>query len=441
MASGIGGNLYDQHLWSECEGGSSCDVYMVPGDSASDTREIVHGRRLNYITPFKTNFSSGVHYIPQFSPRINTLLEFDSIPQETFKRECRNETQSGAFYANYVHALQGEQSYAGGFSIGVCITGDLRKSPWNSTRDRQEISETMYFSLVSNTLNPNDRSTSSAITSYRKVSAKTTLGYFELPSLSNGYQAGPLQDKDPFTNKTDQFTSINWKRADDNDTAPSPAIAATERNLVDTRYLGPLSSLGLALFDYRSFVGARMRNATSFTEAGEQWNLDNDRNCVAMAPFDEHCAYTEYGEYSVAAGVYEFVRSFDMKGEEWLAQGLNMTNYLFITGKGVDDKRYITVHYDEGFETIRPKISRAGIFVGSILLGLHLFGLLVLSVYNSIYSLPTSRLGAEFMVRMGVVHAELLKEAESRKEWEKFVSMLPAFAEGNGPSTPMGSRS
>jgi hypothetical protein len=407
----------------------------------SDKRDIVYGRRLNYITPFKTNFSSGVHYVPQFSPRINTSLEFDSIPQETFRRECRNETQSGAFYANYVHDWQGGQSYAGGFSIEVCITGDLRKSPWNSTRDRQEISETMYFSLVSNTLNPNDVSESQAITSYRKVSAKTTLGYFELPSMSNGYQAGPLQDKDPFTNKTDQLTSSNRKRADDNNTAPSPAIAATERNLVNTRYLGPLSSLGLALFSYRSFVGARMRNATSFTEAGEQWNRDNDRNCVAMAPFDESCVDIKYGEYSVAGGVYEFVRFFDMKWEEWLAQGLNMTNYLFITGKGVDDKRYVTVHFDEGFETIRPKISRAGMFIGSILLGLHLLGLLVLSVYNLIYSLPTSRLSAEVMVRMGVAHAELLKEAESRKEWEKFTGILPVFAEGNDPSTTRGSRS
>jgi hypothetical protein len=407
----------------------------------SDKSEVVYGRRLNYITPFKTNFSSGVHYIPQFSPRINTSLEFDSIPQETFTRECRNETQSGAFYADYVHALQGGESYAGGFSIRVCITGDLRKSPWNSTRDRQEISETMYFSLVSNTLDPEDRSASSAITSYRKVSAKTTLGYFELPSMSNGYQAGPLQDKDPLINETDQFTSINWKRADDNNTAPSPPIAATERDLVSTRHLGPLSSLGLALFSYRSFVGARMRNATSFTEAGEQWNLDNDGNCVAIAPFDESCVDTKYGEYSVAAGVYEFLRSFDMKGEDWLAQGLNMTNYLFITGKGVDDKRYVTVHFDEGFETIRPKISRAGKFVGSILLGLHLLGLLVLSVYNLIYCLPTSHLGAEVMVRMGVAHAEVLKEAESRKEWEGFTSMLPAFAEGNDPSTTRGSRS
>ena len=407
----------------------------------SNEEEIIYGRRLNYITPFKTNFSSGVYYNPQFSPRINTSLEFDSISQETFRRECRNETQSGAFYANYVHALQGEQSYAGGFSIGVCITGDLRKSPWNSTRDRQELSETMYFSLVSNTLKPDDPSADPPITIYRKVSAKTTLGYFELPSMSNGYQAGPLQDKDPITNNTDQFISINWKRADDNNTAPFPAIAATERNLVNTRHLGPLSSLGLALFNYRSFVGARMRNATSFTEAGEQWKPGNDMNCVAMAPFDGFCDHTNYGEYSVAAGVFRFLQSFDTRGEEWLAQGLNMTNYLFITGKGVDDARYVTVHFDEGFETIRPKISRAGILVGSILLGLHLLGLLVLSVYNLIYSLPTSRLGAEVMVRMGVAHAELLKGAESRKEWEDFVGILPAFAEGNGPSTTRGSRS
>lgn len=189
----------------------------------------------------------------------------------------------------------------------------------------------MYFSLVSNILEPQVNPPDTSI--YRKLSANTTLGYFEIPSRLNEYRAGPLLGKDPYAKLGGALN--NWKRADKNITAVSPAAPATERNIVGTRKLGPLSSLGLALFSYRSFLGARMRNATSFTEAGEQWPAHRDQkdeNCAYLAPFLSFCTFTQHDGAFVAAEVFDYLTSFDKDGAAWLSQGLNLTNYLFMTG-------------------------------------------------------------------------------------------------------------
>ncbi|CAI6234488.1 unnamed protein product [Periconia digitata] len=418
---------------------SSNSIYS--GNLWVDRPATERNTRASYMTPFSSSFNTGVYPKPQFAPRINTTIKYEDISEEVFKQECRNETDSGAFYANYAYEdFQGDPV---GFNIEVCITGDIRKSPWKITRDRQDFSEALYFSLVSKRNETRMEDGEDETESYDypnrhfKVSAGTSFGYFELPSHFNNNTAGSLLDKDPLKRNDGQI----YRRAD-NDSSVS---YGGDKFLNNGYHYGPLTSLGLALFGYRSFIGARMLNVSSFVEPLAS---DPDYNCAYLTPLEggsSACSSPAHSTTNVADKVFQLMkvlansnRNSATPGQSLFETGLNITNYMFLNGRAEQDRSWtIPVNTDEGIATMRPAISKTGMILGSVFLGLHLGGILMLSVYCLFHKLTASRLGAELMLRLGVAHADLLKQTESEKERENLLKTLPSSVEGGSGLHPI----
>jgi hypothetical protein len=105
--------------------------YHIYQDYLSDPIDAGH----TYI-PLSRNFSSGAFPIQQFAPRINSSIASVEITETEFKDNCRNETDNGGFYARYLYVessstRQSTHDYSF-VDFEVCMTNDLRISPWNS---------------------------------------------------------------------------------------------------------------------------------------------------------------------------------------------------------------------------------------------------------------------------------------------------------------------
>lgn len=365
---------YSYNLWSHCIEGTNCLDYSFNGFGYSGSGK---GPRIHYMVPFPTNFSTGVFPSPQFAPRINTTLTYTNITKSDFQQDCNNKTDTDAFYAHY--AFQSPNTPT--FTVEVCIPGNLTRTPWKTTRDRQDISETLYFSfVVENSENITDLG---PIGGWYKAVANTTFGYFELPNKWNNYIAGPIVSSDPLRHGNREPSP--YKRAENS------SSYAGDVNLSGTVNLGPLSSLGLALFDSTSFVGSRVQDGSPSvanpSSTSPPPTSTKDTSCKAVYPFQNTLSGAgcpgEYGD-GAAAQVYTFMKAFtalsyskkDFRTVGYLETGLNVTNYMFITGHGIQSGWFMSVNVDDGVWTVRPRISRAGVVVGSVFLGMHLFGLL-----------------------------------------------------------------
>jgi hypothetical protein len=69
-------------------------------------------------------------------------------------------------------------------------------------------------------------------------------------------------------------------------------------------------------------------------------------------------------------------------------------------------QRTLTVNYDLGADTVVPTISRAGIIVVSVVLGLFVIGLFALAVYSALTPKWTARFDAFAMMRIGAAMAD-----------------------------------
>ncbi|KAF2866951.1 hypothetical protein BDV95DRAFT_622590 [Massariosphaeria phaeospora] len=330
--------------------------------------------------------SSDVQYQPQYVPRISSFVEYVEIADEEFRRECRNETERGGFYAQYTHSST-DSDLRVEFNLTVCMTNDLRISPWKATRDRQDITETLYLNI--NTCGTTGSSESGV--RYKSV-ASSSLGYFELPSAFNGNKAGPLLDKYPST------TEKHRKRTDDSQTlsSDSQTLCSREDNntysgnesIMATKNKGPLAAVVLALFAEGSFISKAMNHPSSFVTAPPFSELGNPGNCAILLPLTGFLGTGECiradavkQESRVYEHVRDFIRSFtsvcSVPGS--LNSALFMSNKLWMSGS-----KTLAVEYDAGLDTFKPKISQAGIVAGSVFLALHLFGLLLLALYAAV---------------------------------------------------------
>jgi hypothetical protein len=95
------------------------------------------------------------------------------------------------------------------------------------------------------------------------------------------------------------------------------------------------------------------------------------------------------------------------------------------------------VKSDMGIDTHKPKISNAGIIVGCVFRGMHLFGLLALALYT-VWGEPWAKeLGAEAMIKIGSAYADRLNGV-GEKEWSHAVRELPGFIGDASPNKSVG---
>ena len=92
------------------------------------------------------------------------------------------------------------------WGLEACMPGHMTKTPWRSTRDRQDFGEELFLNVTVTGENvdlvlPMEEENLAALSypenRYYKVTLNTTAGYFELPNYKNGGFAGPLLEKDP----------------------------------------------------------------------------------------------------------------------------------------------------------------------------------------------------------------------------------------------------
>lgn len=424
-------NDYDPHLW-----GGYRRSGMQPIQSTVSRWITKDDSR--YVVPLPMGFNSGAYPLPQYAPRLNSSLQYTNVSQAEWTRECRNETDNGGFYALFEH----RDEYDHDTVFEACMTHDIRKTPWLPARDRQDITETLWLRISAVNVNGMGDLTGGG---YFKAEVKTTLGYFEVPSQSNGNRPGPLLDKDPIP-KTSEPSYYSRSRREAN------SSYAGNENLMTTDGKGPLTSLTLALFGPGSFVASRLSNASAFVidrPRDEDGYSIVSGNCVTIMPLSNFLSISScitdwdaVGEARIISKVRQFLSEFLVDEysniDDSLKAGLFMANKVWLRqgsrSSGSSGLSTLAIRYDDGIPTIKPKISTTWLILGSILLGMHLLGLLALTVYTQRERPWMSSMGADVMVRMGIVYADVLGGLDGQKQFKNMACQMPGYIgdEGHG---------
>ncbi|KAF1938824.1 hypothetical protein EJ02DRAFT_436865 [Clathrospora elynae] len=393
-----------------------------------------------FFAPLVSDFSSGVYIDSQYAPRINTTVEYTKISAADFPSACMRDIDGG-FFAEY-----NAQNRYMGINLVACMPGNISESPWEATYNRQDITEELYLNVSKLYLNVSTTGVYSAYTDLYKATARSSLGYFELPSAHNGYKASTLLDKFTFPegnqwNKRHQARAV--ERRDTNTTYPGNVTQPMNLSI------GPLTSLTLALFSDGSFIQSRLSHPTAYifdqpkvpsTKDESNRRYQFGRNCMTfmplvgfMGPLNQRCwtdqDLLDEGDIVEQVSVWLSLFDAEMGAQAALTVGTFLANKMWmrstVVSRHYNDARM--VHFDEGIAVLKPNISTAGVIVGSVLLGAHLLGLLVLAVYTVIKKPFARWLGAEVMVKMGTAYAEILGAAEGRGQWRQTAGACPGF--------------
>ncbi|KAF2453807.1 hypothetical protein BDY21DRAFT_119374 [Lineolata rhizophorae] len=358
----------------------------------------------------------------QFVPRINSSASYVNITEAEFEEHCSD--NSTGFYAQYSSV----PSEYRGMSLVACMPGVLSQSPWNRTRDRQDIFETLYLNVTTSF---------GGGTAYRKATVNTTLGYFELPNYYNGNLPGPLLEEDPYVGNTQN----KYRKRD---IAPNMTDAG-DVELFDVHNKGPLLSLALALFGKDSFL------ETSFADPERFWDSSVDPDapyslCTNVLPLGrldwEPSSCTSSTTPPVSNDVASLLSVLDSlyNTDQLFARAVYVANKIWLTQYRTQYQD-LRLYFDPGMESYAPDLSLAGIIVGSILLGLHIVGLFALALY-AFFGRPWTRsLDSFAMMKIGAAYADQfpLRLGYKTSEYSTgFLDRLPGFVGDGTPSAQFG---
>ncbi|KAL0258958.1 hypothetical protein SLS55_006463 [Diplodia seriata] len=186
-----------------------------------------------FIAQLPYGFNTGFNQV--YAPRINTTVAYEEIATEDAPDGCFA-TQHDSRFVKYQYDYADPDWWYQHWNISACISSAALTPQIQNTRNRQSFNETFHMHLTR-------RDENAWYDGVFKVSAQTTIGYFELPNYSNGNLPGPLLETYP------ESTSSS------NTPPPNPNPATTEI-LEDVPAKGPLTTLFLALFGNGSFPDA-----------------------------------------------------------------------------------------------------------------------------------------------------------------------------------------
>ena len=378
-----------------------------------------------YITQLPSGFQTGL--IAQYVPRMNSSISYAPVPQNEFPQEC-NSTPN-AYY---------EQSYnRTALNVRVCMPNSSHLS-WNPIRDRQDMSESMYLSMNASM----DLHLDDYIQGYKnengtyKIQVNTSLGYFELPNYSNNATAGPLLDKDPFTdckygNKTCR-----------------PQVSGESVDPSTPGSLGPLAMTAAAMFGQGSFIANQLHTDAS-TLPDDKYS-DSSNSCI-IAPLNFLVDWANHAVCYNDTSAPE-VRALDVA--QWLQifahtdDAPNAMNAAVIIASQIwlsktDSRGSLKVVADMGQDSIKPKISSSGIIVMSILLFIDLSLLLALAAYASFSHTWTRSFDPLTMMRLGAARADhfplqIASTAEEKERVDKLLEQMPGWVGDATPDAPVG---
>ena len=430
---------YEPYLWTTEEEDDRCfDTWTGlsncngVGKSPYKLEEITSD---SWYSPVASSFSTGVYPDPQYVPRINTTIEYKDVTEAEWPAECVRDRED-VFFTQY----HGETEY-NDVDVMACMLTNINDTPWQATYDRQDITEHLFLALSA--------SGYTGTPGIYKITARSTLGYFELPNVKNGNRPGPLLDRlelSSFGSTSSGWTVINSKRA----TNETYAGNGTQ-NIGDN--IGPLTAIGLALFGEGSFIERRLSNPSAFIldrplASGSRYP-DMGNNCIDLMPLTffsgsirEQCLrdYDHVEEDDIVDSVMRFVEYLTLDStlsgftiaaffanKEWLNPSVR---------EYYDETRQVSI--DAGVPTMKTNIATWGVITGSVVLGLHLLGLLMLAMY-ALWKMPVMPwLGAEFVAKAGTAHADILSAAEGEKQWKQTVAACPGFIGDEKPTDAVG---
>jgi hypothetical protein len=434
---------FEPYLWTDEPDGTRCyDTWTDSGNCNGMGRSLYQLDEATsdaWFSPVASDFNTGVSAKPQYAPRINTSITYTEVTSDGWPSECERD-RGDVFFTEYHYAVE-EEYY--GVDVMACMPTNISDTPWQATYDRQDITEDLFFALAA------PRSVAEPVI-YR-VTARSTLGYFELPNAKNGNRAGPLLDKLSWSRERSWSTSGVSERNEKRATNETYAGDGTQDIGM---HIGPLTALGLALFGEGSFIERRISNPSAFVldralaDSGN-WRVVG-RNCVANMPFSFGLSYSmgeclrehdHTDEIDVTGTVTQLVEFFTQEenaksaftvaaflaNKEWLNPGLQT---YYPETKLLD--------FDPGVPVKKTTVPFWAVIAGSVFLGLHLLGLLVLAIY-AVYTRPIMLwLGAELMVKAGTVHADILSAAEGNKQWKQTMAACPGFVGDERPTDDVG---
>lgn len=383
---------YQPYLWSKDTNDEWCNDSITGCPHVQNDRTLDQLSRAVYqetdsrlwMTPLISDFSSGVYPEPQYAPRVNTTVTYTNITAGDWPSECARDRE-GVFFAEYQKQLEYPR-----VGLVICMPKNISSPPWRATYNRQDITEELYLNI----------STHPSGKGFYKAIAKTSLGYFELPSAYNGFIAGPLLDQVILPN-LDKYSrrTRNLERRETKDTYAGNITQELGSNI------GPLTSVALALFGEGSFIDTRLRNPSAYvirerpdtgtTGDGTYTDECYSYNCISSTPLayltdttGMVCRDDRQSSYERGI-IFQVERFISLFAEEAQAQmtftaGAFLANKAWLAPDGSSRLRQDisrAILADRGVPTIRTSLSMAGIIVGSVLLGAHLLGLLALALY------------------------------------------------------------
>ncbi|KAL1647458.1 hypothetical protein SLS58_002788 [Diplodia intermedia] len=186
-----------------------------------------------FIAQLPYGFNTGFNQA--YAPRVNTTVAYEEIAAEDAPDGCFT-TQHDSRFVKYQYDYANPDRWYQHWNISACISSAALTPQIQNTRNRQGVDETFYMHLTR-------RDENAWEDGVFKVSAQTTIGYFELPNYSNGNLPGPLLDTYP-------------ESAPGTNTPPPDPNRAAAEILEDVPAKGPLTTLFLALFGNGSFPDA-----------------------------------------------------------------------------------------------------------------------------------------------------------------------------------------
>jgi hypothetical protein len=448
---------FEPYLWAQHDNNEWCynseiscryDQYDKTLDLLSSSAYSGVDSSTLWMTPLLSDFSSGVYAGPQYAPRINTTVSYTNITAGEWPSECTRDTED-VFFAEYHKQIEYYKT-----DLVVCLPTNISSSPWNDTHNRQDITEELYLNISTN-----GGSSRAYGEGFYKATVKSSLGYFELPSVQNGYKAGPLLDELSLPGIDELGFSRqtrNLERRETNDTYPGIVTQELGSNI------GPLTSLVLALFGEGSFVDTRLANPPAYvvierpetgpTEERDFTRADYSNNCISSMPlaylmdnYQTGC-WTDRDSNSEKDIMYQvntFLSYFTAETQMQMALtvGAFLANKAWLAPDGSSRYAYGTsrrIYVDQGVLTIKTSVSMAGIIAGSVLLGAHLLGLLALAIYTVIKKPFVPWLGAEVLIKAGTQYAEVLGAVEGDKQWKEAAAACKGFVGDEKPSDELG---
>ena len=402
---------FQPDLWQEGTLNCSANVssnFEVPEECyhGGTTFENVNSLFGIYIAQLPSGYQTGL--MTQFMPRMNSSISYTEVSEAEFPPNC--DTIPGAYYTDFIY----NETV---LNLKVCMPNDLNYSPWKSTRDRQDISETMFLHAGYGIHYPGNPVTSAPnpANATFKLVVNTTLGYFELPNYNNSGIAGPLLAIDPFgtcINNTDQCSSQSQSKR---------SLLVNESNFEVSRInnQGPLTMVALALFDPGSFIASQF-NQTAI-QPSSVFLADNLRPVIpcTVPPLilllgngslgghsfcDQRPSNADDGYASISSWLQTFYSINEMHNA--LLAGVIIASRLWLRNPSAGFSGNLMVQYDLGADSVRPKISATGIIVLSILEAIDLILLLGVAAYISFSYTWTKQFDASAMMRQGAARAD-----------------------------------